>query len=227
MGINTAKLCVSFLLVVCTFANAGKIEVKIVDGKTVYYNIPRRGSTGGAQSIYYSDKAEDYSELIASISSRYGINSQLVKAVIQVESNYDPRAVSAKGAMGLMQLMPATALRYGVQSVFDPKQNIEGGVKYLKDLLDLFHYDLELTVAAYNAGENRVQQFNGIPDFLETQNYVRKVLALYNGDVTYRPYLSGKPRVVTYYKYVDEKGTTHYSVEPVKSGSVTKVSFTY
>jgi soluble lytic murein transglycosylase-like protein len=152
---------------------------------------------------------------------------QLVKAVIQVESNYNDRAVSHVGASGLMQLMPATAARYGVNSIFEPAQNIEGGVRYLKDLLKLFNSDLRLTIAAYNAGENRVQRLNDVPGFIETQNYVRKVLALYNGEMKYQPYNGspGKIKTATYYKYVDEKGITHYSTTPIQNS--TKISFSY
>jgi soluble lytic murein transglycosylase-like protein len=147
--------------------------------------------------------------------------------MIQVESNYNPRAVSPKGARGLMQLMPETASRYGVRSIFDPRENIDGGVRYLKDLLALFNSDLRLAIAAYNAGENAVQRFNGIPRYTETQNYVKKVLALYNGETSYQPY-GRKPRIVTYYKYLDERGITHYAMEePVSGNQVTKVTFYY
>ena len=128
-----------------------------------------------------------------------------------------------------MQLMPATAARYGVVSIFEPAQNIEGGVRYLRDLLQLFNSDIRLTVAAYNAGENRVLRLNGVPNFIETQNYVRKVLALYNGEMKYSPYKNGdgvgKIKSVTYYKYVDDKGITHYSANPVQNSS--KISFSY
>jgi soluble lytic murein transglycosylase-like protein len=112
----------------------------------------------------------------------------LVKAVIQVESGYDHQAISPVGAMGLMQLMPATAARFGVKKAFVPADNIEGGVRYLSYLLKLFNSNTKLAVAAYNAGENRVKRTNAIPDFVETQNYVRKVLALYKGEMKYIPY---------------------------------------
>ena len=152
-----------------------------------------RLTEGGQVSLGYSNKVEQYSDLIQTISGRHGVDPELVKAVIQVESNYNDRAVSHKGAMGLMQLMPATAARYGVVSIFEPSQNIEGGVRYLKDLLQLFNNDIRLTAAAYNAGENRVIRLNDVPNFLETQNYVRKVLALYKGDMKYTP-LFRRPR---------------------------------
>ena len=220
------------MLLCAASAQSGNILFKFDDsGKKVYYNIPPRWSlrsNGDPLGIYYSDRVQDYLDMIRQISFRHGVDPELVKAVIQVESNYNHRAVSAKGAKGLMQLMPATAARYGVRSIFDPSQNIEGGVRYLKDLDALFNSDLRLTLAAYNAGENRVQKINDVPNFVETQNYVRKVLALYNGDGSYIPYTGGgRVGTVSYWKYVDEKGVTHYSAEPVEVANATKVSFSY
>jgi Transglycosylase SLT domain/Domain of unknown function (DUF4124) len=214
---------------VCASSVLWKIDAK---GRKVFYNNPpkirRNVSESGEVLLGYSRRFEEYSQLIQTISQRHGVDPELVKAVIQVESNYNDRAVSHKGACGLMQLMPATAARYGVKSIFEPAENIDGGVRYLRDLLQLFNSDVRLTVAAYNAGENRVQRINGIPDFLETQNYVRKVMALYSGDMKYTPYGgSGKIRNVTYYKYVDSRGVTHYSASPVAFQNATKVSFSY
>lgn len=204
-----------------------KIDAK---GRKVFYNNPpkvNRLAPGGEVALGYSRKFEQYSDLIKTISGRHGVDPELVKAVIQVESNYNDRAVSHKGAMGLMQLMPATAARYGVVSAFEPEQNIEGGVRYLKDLLQLFNNDIRLAAAAYNAGENRVIRINDVPNFLETQNYVRKVLALYNGEMKYTPYSGGPGRIktATYYKWIDIKGVTHYSTKAI--ANATKVSFSY
>lgn len=224
------KGVILLLLLLCSVAaESGNVLFKFdASGKKVYYNIPPRFTSGAPLGLYYSDRVADYADLIRGISNKHGVDPELVKAVIQVESNYNRLAVSAKGAKGLMQLMPETAARYGVQSIFDPTQNIEGGVRYLKDLITLFNADLRLTIAAYNAGENRVQKINDVPDFVETQNYVRKVLALYNGEVTYVPYSGGgRVRTMTYWKYVDEKGVTHYSAEPVQVANATKVSFPY
>ncbi|MCI0417565.1 lytic transglycosylase domain-containing protein, partial [bacterium] len=172
------KLTVLALLIWAGTTCANSVLWKLDEkGRKVYYNNPPkvrpRLSESGEVFLGFSSKFEEYSKLIRSISERHGVDPELVKAVIQVESNYNDRAVSHKGACGLMQLMPATAARYGVQSIFEPSENIEGGVRYLRDLLQLFDSDVRLTVAAYNAGENRVQELNGIPDFLETQNYVR------------------------------------------------------
>jgi soluble lytic murein transglycosylase-like protein len=121
-----------------------------------------------------------YAPLIDSAAARYGLDSALLHAVIRAESGYNPVAVSPKGAVGLMQLMPGTALRYGVENRHDPSANIEGGARYLSDLLRLFGANLTLAVAAYNAGENAVLRYgNTIPPYPETQQYVSRVLGLY------------------------------------------------
>jgi soluble lytic murein transglycosylase-like protein len=210
--------------------HASDIRFKVdTSGKKVFYNIPTRITSSGQEvPIYYSDRVDEYSKLIEDVCIRHGVDDDIVKAVIQVESNYNPKAVSPKGARGLMQLMPATAIRYGVQNIDDPWDNINGGVLYLKDLFQLFNSDLRLVLAAYNAGEKAVQRYNNdVPNYVETQNYVRKVLALYNGEASYTPYIGGRIRTITYYKYVDEKGVTHYSLSPVSIAGLTKVSFSY
>jgi hypothetical protein len=117
-----------------------------------------------------------YAEIIARASQAHGVNPLLVHALIQVESNYQPRAKSHKGAMGLMQLMPSTAREYKVRNPYDPKSNIEAGIKHLKSLIDRF--GLELALAAYNAGPAAVQKFKGIPPYRETRNYVARILSL-------------------------------------------------
>jgi soluble lytic murein transglycosylase-like protein len=118
-----------------------------------------------------------YGELIAAAAETHGVDPILVQALIQVESNYQPRARSHKGAMGLMQLMPATAREYKVRNAYDPKANIDAGVRKLKSLIDKYGV-FELALAAYNAGEGAVQRFNGIPPYRETRNYVSKILSL-------------------------------------------------
>jgi Transglycosylase SLT domain len=112
-----------------------------------------------------------------------GISSDLIRAIIAVESEFDAYAVSSKGAQGLMQLMPFTARRFGVNNSFDPRQNIFGGAQYLRFLLDMFAGDVTLAAAAYNAGENAVLRFKGVPPFRETQGYVRKVRNLLGNGV--------------------------------------------
>jgi hypothetical protein len=113
--------------------------------------------------------------LVESISAQHGLLPQLVHSVIKVESNYNPNAVSRKGALGLMQLIPSTARRFGVSDVFNPVENIQGGVKYLKYLLDLYNNDYRLALAAYNAGEGAVAKYGDVPPYAETQNYLAQV----------------------------------------------------
>jgi soluble lytic murein transglycosylase-like protein len=117
-----------------------------------------------------------YGDIIASLSETHGVNPMLVRALIQVESGYRPRARSSKGAMGLMQLMPSIAREYNVRNPFEPKANIEGGIRHLKSLIDRWGYKTAL--AAYNAGEGAVAKFKGIPPYRETRNYVSRILSL-------------------------------------------------
>lgn len=120
-----------------------------------------------------------FDEWIRQAAALYQIPEQLVRAVIKVESDYEPRAVSSAGARGLMQLMPDTADRLQVKDINDPRENIFGGVRYLRILANTFNGDLELTVAAYNAGEESVMKYGGIPPYAETRNYVVKVTRFY------------------------------------------------
>jgi len=119
----------------------------------------------------------EYDQIIMTYAGKYGVSQSLIKAVIHAESGYNPNAVSPKGASGLMQLMPGTARSLKVGNSFDPKDNVEGGVKYLRFLLDTFRGDVSLAVAAYNAGLNKVAKFGGIPPYAETRTYVNRVLS--------------------------------------------------
>ena len=119
-----------------------------------------------------------YGEIIASVSEAQGVNPMLVRALIQVESKFRPTARSRKGAMGLMQLMPSTAREYNVRNPFEPKANIEAGIKHLKSLIERFGSSLELGLAAYNAGPGAVEKFNGVPPYRETRDYVSRILSL-------------------------------------------------
>jgi Soluble lytic murein transglycosylase and related regulatory proteins (some contain LysM/invasin domains) len=218
------------------FAYADGIAYKVdANGSKVFYNIPSPHPTtttfqNSRSAIFFSSKSEDYFNLVQQVAAKHGVDARLVKAVIQVESNFNERARSPKGACGLMQLMPATASRYGVDvdQIFDPQQNIDGGVRYLRDLLSMFNSDLSLAVAAYNAGEGAVQRFNGIPNYNETQNYVRKVLALYDGKNAYSAQIPmAKPIVKpsVFYKFVDDKGVVHFQTTPVSGVETTKLTY--
>ncbi len=133
--------------------------------------------------VLFNIKAADitkYDQMITQTAKKYDIDPALIKAVIKTESNFNHRAVSPKGARGLMQLMPSTAYALQVPDSFHPESNVEGGVKYLRYLMELFRNDLSLALAAYNAGENAVIKHRGIPPYRETQNYVQRVLSHYH-----------------------------------------------
>ncbi len=138
---------------------------------------------GDSPSVAPSDTSVErfsrYGDVIHEAASLYQIPEELVRAVIKVESDYDPRAVSRVGAQGLMQLMPETAQRMQVRDVMDPRENVLGGVRYLRVLANMFNGDLQLTLAGYNAGENAVVRHGGIPPFDETEDYVARVLGYY------------------------------------------------
>jgi len=127
-------------------------------------------------------RAWHYLPKIETLCGRYGLDPHLVVSVIEVESGFDPRAVSPKGAQGLMQLMPETARMLGVTNPFDTDQNLAGGIRYLSYLYDLFDKDLSLALAAYNSGEGRVMRLGRVPRITETRNYVKKVTRLYRGN---------------------------------------------
>lgn len=124
-------------------------------------------------------RPEDFEPIIISASTRYGVDANLVRAVIHAESGYNVNAISSAGAGGLMQLMPETARDLKVTDRFNASQNVDGGVRYLKFLIDTFHGDVRLALAAYNAGLARVVKYGGVPPFQETQQYVAKVLSLW------------------------------------------------
>jgi len=136
----------------------------------------RRFRTSGK----YQLTPDQLDTLVNPIAKSMGIDPQLVKAVIEVESSRNYRIVSKKGARGLMQLIPATAMRFGVQNSFDPRENIKGGVRYLKFLLGYFEGHVDHVLAAYNAGEYAVDKYGGIPPFKETRNYIRKIRKYYS-----------------------------------------------
>lgn len=127
----------------------------------------------------YRTRTTQFDGLIDQVSSSVALDPALIKSVMHAESAFDPRALSRKGASGLMQLMPGTARRYGVTRIFDPRQNVTAGSRYLRDLLVQFDGDMRLALAGYNAGENAVLKYGGIPPYSETRKYVAKVLELY------------------------------------------------
>lgn len=162
------------------------------NGVKVYTNFPSRRSgeealhqeqaqsTSAAQIPADARGADLFRPLIVEAAQRHQVDADLVEAIMAVESGFDPFAVSDKNCKGLMQLHPDTAKRFGVDDIFDPEQNIEGGVKYLEYLQNYFDNDLTKVVAAYNAGENAVERYDGAPPFRETRDYMRKISSRYD-----------------------------------------------
>ena len=140
------------------------------------------GSSSG--TAYVIKDNSSYDPLISELCQKHGVDFALIKAIIRAESGFNPIAVSRKGARGLMQLMPETAQRVNVSNPFNPRENIEGGVRHFKYLLSLFNNDLKLSLAAYNAGENLVSQLGAIPPYRETIDYVQRVMDFYQ---SYKP----------------------------------------
>jgi len=162
------------------------------------------GSLAALCAAGAADLRKLYNPLVTKVAGKYRIDPELVHTVIRAESNYDAFAISSAGAMGLMQLMPATALQYGVGNVFDPAQNIEGGVRYLKDLVALYAGKTHLVLAAYNAGQEAVRRYKGVPPYPETRSYIAGIMRSYKkptvttGARLYRGYdASGKYLVTT------------------------------
>ncbi len=180
--------------------NSGKNYKKIMSKKTD--KIP--GSKVRKTDV---SRTSRYDSIVTSKSLKYNIEPSLISAVIKVESNWNSRAVSQKGAKGLMQLMPATAREMNVGNPFNPEENIDGGTKYLRYLLDRFNGDLELALAAYNAGPASIRKYGGIPPIRETQLYVKQVLKIYN-----RKDKSGKK---TIYKISFNDGSVLYTNTPL------------
>jgi hypothetical protein len=170
------------------------------------------GSTGTAEGFFRvpaNVSPASLTETIREAAQRYGVPEDLVKAVIRVESGFNARAVSRKGARGLMQLMPGTAAILGVRDSFDPAENIDGGVRHLRGLLDRYGHNVPFALAAYNAGEGAVNQHGGIPPYAETQAYVARILGILGGDAGAALASSGSN-----YRYVADDGAVVYTNIP-------------
>ena len=171
------------------------------------------GELAGAEGTLPGITSVKLDQMVQQVAERHRLDPDLVRAVVLAESGGNPQARSRKGALGLMQLIPATAQRYGVRNAFDPAQNLDGGTHYLRDLLDRYNGDVEKSLAAYNAGEGAVDRFGGVPNFRETRSYVQKITNSY-----FQPgslhlsgfgHLSGPP----IRREVDERGRTVFTNE--------------
>ncbi len=172
--------------------------------------------TGSASSPDYFDSEPDslsVDAIIEKYAKYYSLDPSLIRSIIKTESGFNPQAVSSKGARGLMQLMPETAKRLGVENSFDPEQNIHGGVKHFRSLLDAFDNDLVLSLAAYNAGENLVQRLGRVPEIKETRDYIQSVTKLYGkSDLNIQaPEDTKHPPAFQFY---DDSGTLHLTNIP-------------
>ncbi len=207
------------VLTVLVAATAAQAEILVLKGPNGQLFITNRGEKAGYQVLsrhreFFGSSglglgaaregdSSRYEEAVRTTASQYALDPHLVKAVIRAESNFDPMAISSKGAMGLMQLMPDTARQHEVKNAFDPVQNIRGGVRHLRYLLDRYRGDLDLVLAAYNAGTKPVDAVNGIPNISETREYVRRVRDFHT---RYRARAASLPRPAAAISKLDLKG---------------------
>ncbi len=209
------------LSLVCAAAAFGQRVYSYVDenGIRVFTNIPPKNARNDDQPALNaksgtalpvttdSHEREHLNTIIDKYADQYKLDPKLVRSIIASESGFNSRAVSRKGAQGLMQLMPGTASRLGVRNPFDPEENIRGGMEHLRTLLNTFDNDLTLSLAAYNAGENLVQRIRRVPDFPETKAYVHTVTTRYGQkEMTIQPSQPPAPR---YFRWLDEQGILH------------------
>lgn len=226
MSVSRCLLITLFCTALAAPAAAQIYSWRDADGKLVLSDKPRADGTGNATYAVHgaaavrattpfksNGKSAPFERSIVEHSRRQQVAEDLVRAVIQVESAFNPVAVSSKGAMGLMQLMPATARDLGVANPFDPEQNIRGGVRYLRQLLDRFNGNVELALAAYNAGMGNVEKYGDVPPFKETKNYVRKITGTKIGPPVQENI------IYKWFELKNGKPTVRYSNKPPESGS--------
>ena len=180
-------IIIAMLAVLLSSSAAGAALYSFVDGsgRLHFSNVPgdsRYREVAGYNKVRRTAARSRFNQYIQTAAKRYRLDPELIRAVIKVESDFDPQAVSQKGAMGLMQLMPGTAEEMDVSAPFEPQANIQGGSRYLRKLINLFDGDLRLVLAAYNAGPNRVLANNRVPRIAETEKYVKRVLREYGNN---------------------------------------------
>jgi len=172
-----------------------------------------------------ADRAKPYEDIIAEHSRTHGVRAELVKAVMQVESAFNPYARSPKGALGLMQLMPATAQQFGVKNPFDPRENVRGGVAYLRQLLDRYENNEQLALAAYNAGPGAVDKYGqNVPPYKETRNYVKQISKMTDAaDATTRPIAIRDNSIFKVTEVIDGRTVVRYTDKKPTTGAVERV----
>lgn len=229
-------LIFSVLILMLTFCLEAQVYYyKDNNNNLVFTNTPtdnrvkvlRRDSFVRIPNIAHQLFNRQYSSLLEELCYQHNMDRKLVEAVIEVESDFNPWVVSRKGARGLMQLMPKTAALYGVKNIFNIRENLTGGIKHLKYLLQTYNNNLDLTLAAYNAGGEAVKKYGGIPPYRETRNYVRKVKQIYYGhgyaigssykSTTVANTKASKPKKI--YRYFDKEGNPHYTTIPPSTKS--------
>ncbi len=231
-----SKVGIAFGVLVLTVSAASAEIYKYVneDGVVCYTDAP----FGKKSQLIEEDKVlpkrqkadmqtrSDFSSYVHQAAAKYDLEPELIKAVISTESNGNHRAVSRKGAIGLMQLMPATANDLNVINPFNPEENIEGGTRYLKQLLERFNGNLTLALAAYNSGPKTVEKYGAVPPILETRQYVKKVFSLYNGKKTYElsdMSSSSQKQNSPIYKIVLDDGTILFTNATLEKNSKTRL----
>jgi len=231
---NMTAGIVSLLLVFASAASADIYKYTDENGVVCYTDAPFGKKTqkvlkeNTVVETKAASDAGDYSHYVRSAATKYEIEPELIQAVIRTESNGNHRAVSRKGAMGLMQLMPSTASDMNVGNPFNPEENIEGGTRYLRYLLEKFNGDMTLALAAYNAGPKTVEKYGCVPPISETKEYVKKVFSLYKGKRSYsvasdsvRPEPAAAPRPAPIYKVMLDDGTVLFTNSSLaKTGKV-------
>jgi hypothetical protein len=195
-----------------TDENGSQVFTNIAPVKPVF-DLQITGEVPAVPESPTATKSSSYDAIIEKYANHYSLDPSLIRSIIATESGFNPRAVSPKGARGLMQLMPATAERLGVSNSFDPEQNIHGGVKHFRSLMDNFNNNLTLSLAAYNAGENLVQRLGRVPEIKETRNYIQSVTSRLEKKDEDTP-TEVAPEHPPTYRFIDESGVLHLTNIP-------------